>query len=402
MEDPEFLSFWLQLYATLNEKQRRHAAAIKSLEFGPGGIKRVHELTGLSRTTIIKGIHELQQPAFPHGAGTVRKPGGGRKPIVMADPALILDLERLLDENTAGDPMSLLKWTSKSCRGLAQELSKSGHRISAMSVCRLLHDLDYSLQGTRKELEGEQHPDRDAQCRYINTQVKQFFKTGAPVISVDTKKRELIGDFKNPGKTWRKKGQPEPVNVYDFPDLAAGVAILYGTYDVNRNAGMVHVGVSHDTAEFAVESIYQWWQRIGKCHYSQADRILICADGGGSNGSRNRIWKVRLQEVANATGLQITVCHYPPGTSKWNKIEHRMFSFISVNWRGKPLVSYDTVLNLISATKTKTGLQIKVRLDPRVYQIGVEVSEKEFKKLEIVHHKSFPKWNYTIKPQTSR
>ena len=304
-----------------------------------------------------------------------------------------------LDENTAGDPMSFLKWTNKSTYKIAEELKLKGHRINPDTVGRLLKERDYSLQANVKTKEAGSGPERDAQFRFINEQVKKFMIRGDPVISVDTKKKERVGEFKNPGRTWRKKGQPKEVNVYDFPSLGIGTAIPYGTYDVKRNEGLVNVGVSRDTAEFAVESIRQWWHRFGRHHYPNAKELLICADGGGSNGSRNRGWKMFLQELADQIRLLITVCHYPPGTSKWNKIEHSMFSFISMNWRGQPLVSYEIVIKLISATTTSKGLTVAARLDEREYEAGIKFSDEDIAQLQIQPHSSYPKWNYSILPR---
>jgi hypothetical protein len=387
------------LLPVLNEAQRRWYIAQKALELGRGGIERVHAWTGISRATIRKGLRELcgDTPLdLVHG---VRHTGGGRKRHEISDPLLVHALECLLEETTAGDPMSALKWTAKSTRMLARELTHAGHVISADTVDRLLHDLDYSLQGNRKTREGPGHPDRDAQFRYVNEQVKAFIATLDPVISVDCKKKERVGQFKNAGETWRKQGHPREVNVYDFPRLAVGTAIPYGTYDVRRNEGLVNVGITHETAEFAIESIRQWWQRVGRQHYQTARRLLICADGGGSNGSRNRAWKLHLQTLANEMRLAITVCHYPPGASKWNKIEHRMFSFISLNWKGQPLVSYETIIHLIGATTTRGGLHIKARIDRRAYRTGIKLPPDALNDVRITRHETFPRWNYTISPQ---
>jgi transposase len=393
------LAAWLKVLPTLNEAQTRWYVAQKALEVGRGGIQRVHELTGISRPTIIKGLRELREQKRLDASERLRRPGGGRKKIETVDPGVVGALERILDENTAGDPMSLLKWTGKSARRLADEVGRLGHSVGADTVCRLLHDLGYTLQANRKTKEGPSHPDRDTQFRYLNQQVKGHVRRGQPVISVDTKKKERVGEFKNPGRTWRKRGVPAEVNVYDYPDLGIGVAVPYGTYDVKRNEGLVNVGTNHDTAEFAVESIRQWWRRFGRRHYPRAKKLLIAADGGGSNGNRNRAWRFHLQRFSDETGLAITVCHYPPGTSKWNKIEHRMFSFISLNWKGQPLVSYETVVNLIGTTTTRTGLRVKARLDRRQYQSGVKVPKKEMEQLRIIPHGTLPRWNYTIRPR---
>jgi hypothetical protein len=304
-----------------------------------------------------------------------------------------------MEENTAGDPMSLLRWTHKSTARIAEELTRQGHPASDETVRRRLRETGYSLQANAKILEGESPEDRDAQFRYINAKVRQFLKRGEPVLSVDAKKHERVGNFKNAGVSWRPQGQPEAVNIYDYIYLGEGPAIPYGAYDVARNEGFVNVGMTHDTAEFAVESLRRWWRLLGRKHYPQAKRILLSADGGGSNGSRNRAWKYYLQQFSDEFRLEVTTCHYPPGTSKWNKIEHRMFSFISLNWQGKPLVTYDTVLNLIGGTHTRTGLRIKTRLDKHQYELGQKVSDVEMKRLCIQYHKTHPVWNYTITPR---
>jgi len=356
-------------------------------------------LTGISKPTVIKGIRELESGTELLEEGRVRRPGGGRKKITDIHPALTKDLHGLLEATTAGDPMRLLKWTSKSTYKIRDYLQGRGYEISEDTVCRLLKEIGYSLQGNVKTKEGRNHPDRDAQFRYLHEQAKAFIGSGDPVLSVDAKKKEKIGDFKNSGVKWRKTGEPREVNVYDFLALAEGQAALYGAYDPQRNAGMVNVGMSHDTAAFAVESIRRWWRHVGRHHYSSSRRLLLCADGGGSNGSRNRLWKWAVQEFADTTGLSITICHYPPGASKWNAIEHRMFSFISINWRGEPLVSYETVIQLINATTTKTGLKLKAILDKHIYPTGIKVSDEEMKKLSVKGHDTFPHWNYTIKPR---
>jgi len=328
----------------------------------------------------------------------VRRPGGGRKRLEDADSGLTSGLERIMDENTAGDPMSFLRWTNKSTERIAEELTRQGHRVSGETIRRRLRELGYSLQVNAKSLEGASPPERDAQFRYINKKVKTHLRRGEPVVSVDTKKKERVGNFKNSGTKWHPKGRPDQVNVYDYPTLAVGTAIPYGAYDIDRNEGFVNVGMTHDTAEFAVESVRRWWRTFGRRHYPKAMSLLLCADGGGSNGSRNRAWKYHLQRLADELGLAITVCHYPPGTSKWNKIEHRMFSFISMNWKGRPLVSYQAVVKLIGSTPTKTGLRIKARLDPKVYETGVRITDEEMDCINLQSHKTHPKWNYTISP----
>lgn len=391
----------LNVLATLNEAQSRWYAAKEAISLGRGGLKRMHELTGLSRPTILKGMKELKsgRDLSKIAEGKIRKEGGGRKKLSDLDLALVKDLTRIMDENTAGDPMSLLRWTGKSTRKIADGMVTLGHPMSAMSVCRMLKEMGYSLQANVKTKEWKEHPDRDNQFRYINEQVKDFIKNKAPVISVDTKKKENVGEFKNAGQTWRKRDKKREVLVHDFPDLGIGKAIPYGTYDVQRNSGMVNVGITHDTAEFAVESIRRWWKLMGRKQYQEADKILICADGGGSNGSRVKVWKLYLQKLSDEFNLTIAVCHYPPGISKWNKIEHRMFSFISMNWKGEPLVSYETVVNMISATTTKSGLKIKAQLDENKYETGIKISDMEMKKLNIQRHQLHPEWNYTIIPR---
>jgi len=389
---------WLRVLSTLNEAQARLFVAERALELGRGGISRLCELTGMSRPTIYKGAAELRAKKRPLTALSerIRRVGGGRKRVEELEPQVKQELSRILKETTAGDPMSLLKWTAKSTRSIAEELTRRGYPVSGVTVGRCLHEMDYSLQGNVKVLEGPQHPDRDAQFRYINSQVKSFIRSGDPVVSVDTKKKELVGAFKNAGRRWRK--QPEAVHVHDFPHLGEGKAIPYGTYDVARDKALVNVGVSHDTAQFAVESIRRWWRMLGRKAYPRAARLLICADAGGSNGNRLRTWKLYLHALAAETGMAISVCHYPPGTSKWNKIEHRLFSFISMNWRGKPLVSYETVVNLIGGTRTRSGLKVKALLDTRDYETGQEVSTKQMGELHLHGHSFHPDWNYTLLP----
>jgi hypothetical protein len=391
---------WLKVLGTLNEAQVRLFVAQKALELGRGGISRLSELTGMSRPTIYKGVAQLRRKgAVPSiEAGRIRRGGGGRKRVEEVEPGLQRELTRIVEETTAGDPMSLLKWTAKSTRTIAHELSRRGHAVSAVTVGRCLHDMDYSLQANVKSLEGPQHPDRDAQFRHINAQVKAFIRSGDPVISVDTKKKELVGAFKNGGQRWQRQGQAQRVQVHDFPHLGQGKAIPYGAYDVARDKALVNVGVSHDTAEFAVESIRRWWRMLGRKSYPRAARLLICADAGGSNGNRLRGWKLYLQALAKEIGIPISVCHYPPGTSKWNKIEHRLFSFISMNWRGKPLVSYETVVNLIGSTRTKSGLQVRAILDTHDYETGQQVSSGQMRELRLRGHSFHPDWNYTLAP----
>jgi Rhodopirellula transposase DDE domain len=387
---------FLKVLATLSEAQARWWIARETLARGRGGLKAMHQLTGMSRPTILRGIREVRGGRLRSARERIREPGGGRRRIEEHDPAVMQALERIMQETTAGDPMSLLRWTCKSTAMIAEELGRQRHIISADTVGRRLRELGYSLQSNVKTKEGRSAPQRDEQFRYINRQVQGFVRRGQPVLSVDTKKKELVGAFKNAGRTWRSKGKPQEVNVYDYPSLAVGAAIPYGAYDVARNEGFVNVGISHDTAEFAVESIRRWWRLYGRRHYPEVSELLICADGGGSNGNRNRAWKYFLQRLADDHGLSITVCHYPPGTSKWNKIEHRMFSFISLHWKGEPLVSYQTIINLISTTTTKTGLRIRAKLDPRIYESGLTVSDDEMKGVKLSPHRFHPEWNYSI------
>jgi hypothetical protein len=391
----------MKVLGTLNEYQARLFVAEKALEQGRGGITHLSRLTGMSRVTITQGVKDLSGAARLRSAssGRVRNPGGGRKKVEEDDPGLLRRLKVIVEETTAGDPMSPLKWTSKSTRTIAQELTRLGHSVSSVTVGRCLEDMGYTLQANIKTREGAQHPDRDAQFRYLNRQVKTFRRDGDPVISVDTKKKELVGAFKNAGRRWLPKGKADQVSVHDFPHLGKGKAIPYGAYDIALDRAVVNVGVTHDTAEFAVESIRRWWRLDGKRHYRRAGRLLICADSGGSNGNRQRAWKLHLQALSDETGMAITVCHYPPGTSKWNKIEHRLFSFISLNWRGKPLVNFETVVNLIGGTRNRSGLKVKALLDTNQYETGVETSNDEIDKLRLKRHKTHPNWNYTLLPR---
>ena len=370
---------WLKVFHTLNELQARLFAADKALDLGRGGISRLAALTGLSRTTITKAVDELQGSGklVDPGEGRVRRVGGGRKKVEEVDPAVQESLRKILEETTAGDPMSLLRWTSKSTRTMAAELTRLGHPVTWVTVARCLEDMGYSLQANRKKKEGPQHANRDAQFRYINRQVKALLRTGDPVISVDAKQKELVGPFKNAGRTWRPKGKPQEVNTKVFPSLAEGKALPYGVYDSGQNRAVVNVGVTHDTAEFAVESIRRWWKLDGRKTYPAARRLLICADAGGSNGNRLRAWKLNLQQMADQIRIPITVCHYPPETSKWNKIEHRLFSFISLNWRGQPLLDYETIVNLIGGTKTRTGLKVKAVLDKNEYETDCQHGDEQ-------------------------
>ena len=395
ISQPEKL--WLKVFSELNEFQRRQYAAQRALELKWGGVSHVCKLTGLSHHTVNRGISELTSKGALV-AGRIRKDGGGRKKIIDKNPGIKSEIERILNETTAGDPMSQLKWTNKSTYAIANMLSSKQAKISDDTIRRILKQEGYTLQANRKSNEWSGAPERDAQFNYINKCIKDFIKRKQPVISVDTKKKELIGNFKNAGKTWHKKGNPEKVNIYDFPTHANGKAIPYGTYDLAKNEGFVSVGVSSDTAEFSVESTKQWWKQLGKKRHPKAHELLITADCGGSNGNRNKAWKYYLQKFSNATGLHITVIHFPPGTSKWNKIEHRLFSYISMNWRGKPLTNYEVIINLIQGTKTKTGLKVYARLDKNEYEKGKKISNEEIATVNIKKHSLHPEWNYTITP----
>ncbi len=387
------------LAPALDEGQRRRLAAAEALTAGPRSISMVARATGLARDTIYAGIQEIEGGTSPAPEGRVRRPGGGRKRLVDTDPTLMSDLEHLIEPTTRGDPESPLRWTTKSTRRLAEELRAKGHKIhSPETVCKLLHEAGYSLQSNLKTLEGSSHPDRDAQFKHIHATVEAFQAENQPVISVDTKKKELVGAFKNAGQEWHLKGSPERVNVHDFPDPELGKAIPYGVYDLTQNEGWVSVGTDHDTAAFAVATIEQWWNRMGAATYPDATRLLITADGGGSNSPRTALWRAELQGLADTTGLTITVCHFPPGTSKWNKIEHRMFSHISQNWRGKPLLTHETVVNLIAATTTRKGLTIRAELDTASYPKGVKPSAEEMEALQIERHSFHGEWNYTFVP----
>ena len=383
----------------LDERMRRLVAASESLTIGFGGTSEVSRQTGVSRRAIIQGIKELDEAPGVR-VGRVRRAGGGRKKTVDKDASLKTDLERLVDPVTRGDPESPLRWTCKSVRKLSEELRRLGHQTSHRMVAELLHELGYSLQANRKTLEGSSHADRDQQFQYINQHVTQLLTQRQPVISVDTKKKELVGDFKNTGAELRPKGDPEKVRVHDFVIPELGRAAPYGVYDLTNNSGWVSVGVDHDTSAFAVETIRRWWHSMGQQSYPQATELLITADSGGSNGSRVRLWKVELQRFADETGLELRVCHLPPGTSKWNKIEHRLFSFISQNWRGKPLVSHQVIVDLISATSTKAGLRVRAQIDSNLYPSGLKVSDKEVAALHIERDAFHGEWNYKILPRS--
>jgi len=387
---------WEKIYGTLNESQKRWFAAQRSIEIGHGGISEISKICGLSRTTITKGIKELESGELINDK--IRKKGGGRKKLAALNKKLVTTIETLIDETSAGDPMTMLKWTCKSTRSIAESLNNQGFNITHGTVRGILKEQGYSLQSNKKMLSGKNHPDRDAQFRHINKTVNRFVKYNSPIISVDTKKKELVGNFKNAGKTWEKTGNGVEVLDHDFRSLGEGLAVPYGAYDIQRNEGFVNVGMSSDTSEFAVNSIWQWWRHFGKNHYPKTEELLICADGGGSNGSRSRAWKFYLQELSNKIGISITVCHYPPGTSKWNKIEHKMFSYISMNWKGKPLENYESIVKLIAKTKTKSGLRIKSKLDTSQYKTGQKISDDEFSEINLKFNKKFPLWNYKIAP----
>lgn len=389
----------------LDERGRRLWAAIEANQLGRGGVSIVARATGMSRTTIYQGMEELERQEQPERLKTqrqrVRTLGGGRKSLTAKDPGVLAELEKLVDPSTRGDPESPLCWTCKSTRQLADALCAAGHSIGRQKVSELLGELGYSLQANRKTREGSEHADRDAQFEYISRQVKAFQQRGQPVISVDTKKKELVGDFKNSGREWQPRGQPEEVRTHDFMDRELGKVNPYGVYDQTANVGWVSIGTDHDTAEFAVESIRHWWRKMGIERYPEARELLITADGGGSNGYRVRLWKVALQSFANEAGLTVTVAYFPPGTSKWNKIEHRMFSFISLNWRGKPLISHEVIVNLIGSTTTRTGLTVRAELDSNHYPTGVKVSDEMLRHVNITPAAFHGEWNYSIAPNCS-
>jgi hypothetical protein len=389
------------MVSLMDERTRRQWAAAEARSYGWGGVCAVGHATGMSRNTIRRGLAELEaREADPETPIEIRlrKAGAGRKRVTEVDPDLVAALERLVDPVTRGDPMSPLRWTCKSTSQLARELARQGHPVSPRTVGRLLKASGYSLQGNRKTKEGKDHPDRNTQFEHINTMVMRFQDRGYPVISVDTKKKELVGNFRNGGQEWQPQGEPDEVLVHDFMDKELGKAIPYGVYDVTANQGWVSVGIDHDTARFATEAIRRWWRKMGARRYRSAKELLITADGGGSNGSRCRLWKVALQDLANILKMPIRVCHFPPGTSKWNKIEHRMFCHITQNWRGRPLVSHEVIVNLIANTATRQGLKIKAELDEGLYPTGIKVSDQE---LATVHLKRSPfhgDWNYSVLP----
>lgn len=388
----------------LDERLRRLFAAAEAKAIGHGGVTLVWKATGVARGSIRQGMKELEEKSSSMDVHSrrIRRVGAGRKPSVADDAELLSALERLVEPVTRGDPESPLRWTCKSLRELASELVAQGYRVSHSSVGGLLKRLGYSLQGNRKTLEGASHPDRNAQFEYINARTAAALRDGQPVISVDTKKKELVGPFKNGGKEWRPQGEPEQVNVYDFVDKERGRANPYGVYDVADNAGWVSVGTDHDTASFAVSTIRRWWEVMGKPLYPEAKELIITADGGGSNGSRVRLWKLELQHLSDELGIPIRVSHFPPGTSKWNKIEHRLFSHISMNWRGKPLVSHEVIVNLIAATRTRKGLKVRAELDPRPYPKGIKVTDEEFAAIRISRDEFHGEWNYSITPSNKK
>jgi hypothetical protein len=391
-----------QLQGALNERSRRLWAASEALEIGWGGVTAVAEATHMSPSTVRAGIAELNAPRRGKSAlppERIRRPGGGRRRAVLNDPHLLPALDALVEPTSRGDPESPLRWTIKSTRTLAEELSREAHPVSYGTVANLLDQAGYSLQANRKTREGSSHPDRNAQFEYLNAEVAKFFKRAQPAISVDTKKKELVGDFKNGGRDWRPHGQPEEVRVHDFQNPTLGKAIPYGVYDILNNQGWVSVGIDHDTAAFAVNTIRRWWKRMGNRRFPRARELLVTADSGGSNSSRCRLWKLALQEFADETRLKITVAHLPPGTSKWNKIEHRLFSFITQNWRGQPLASVQTIVELIGHTRTSTGLTVRAELDKNTYPKGIEVPDEQLEQLQLKRHAFHGDWNYSILPR---
>lgn len=396
--DAQLEAHFASVWPHLSENARRLIAASEAVQLGYGGISRVSRACGLSRVTLTKGIQELK--STPLDLRRIRRVGAGRRELTVLDPGLSLALDALVEPLTSGDPQSPLRWTCKSARSLAAELSAHHHPISHTKVAQLLHAAGYSLQGNRKTEEGGDHPDRDAQFKHINRVVKRALRVAEPVISVDTKKKELIGNYQNKGRQWRKTRVPDRVNGHDFPDPKVPRAYPYGIYDLGRNTGFVNVGTDHDTGAFAVASIRGWWRAEGHRLYPNARRLLITADGGGSNGHRLRLWKWELQRLADQTGLALSVCHFPPGTSKWNKVEHRLFSFISSNWRGEPLRDYETVVGLIAGTTTAKGLKVTCRLDRRKYPVGRKITNEEIAQVNLKPEKFHGDWNYTIQPST--
>jgi hypothetical protein len=407
MQDAVLIERIRQKFETLSpvmdERMRRQWAAAEAISLGWGGVSTVAVATGMSRNTVDVGVREIRaRTRGRHKAMVskrIRRVGGGRKAILQADPSILEALERLVEPLTRGDPESPLRWTCKSTRKLSEELQNQGHAVGERTVAMLLHRAGYSLQSNRKVREGDSHPDRNAQFEHINAEVVAFQRRGQPVISVDTKKKELVGDFRNGGREWRPQGEPDEVRVHDFQDPALGKAIPYGVYDVTNNQGWVSVGIDHDTAKFAAEAIRRWWRKMGAKRFPNAKKLLITADGGGSNGSRCRLWKIALQGLADKTGLELSVCHFPPGTSKWNKIEHRLFCHITQNWRGKPLVSHEVIVNLIANTTTQTGLTIRAELDTRRYETGIKVSDADLAALRLKKARFHGDWNYSLSPR---
>ena len=399
-EESRLLQKYARILPHLNERQRRLVGAADAQMLGYGGIARVARASGLDRSTLHRGLRDLAGAVLP--AERVRHVGGGRKRVSEQRPEILQELEQLVDSVTRGDPQSPLRWTCKSTRQLARTLTGRGYEVSYRVVGELLRELGYRLQANAKTLAGSSHPDRNAQFEYLNTPVQTSLAKRWPVLSVDAKKKELVGPYRNGGQEWQGQGQPEKVNVHDFPDPQLGKAIPYGIYDVGRNLGWVNVGCDHDTASFAVASIRRWWTQMGSALYKKAKPLLICADSGGSNGYRVRLWKVELQELADTLGGAVTVCHLPPGTSKWNKIEHRLFSHLSLNWRGRPLISHEVIVALIGATTTQTGLRVEAALDRRPYPTRVEVSDEQLAQVQLRPHQFHGEWNYSILPRRSK
>jgi transposase len=389
---------YLEMAPVLNEQSLRRFVALEAQALGRGGVSLMARISGLARSTIYHGLSDIRHK-ISAPPGRVRKRGGGRKKKAFEDPTLAADLKELVEPATRGDPTQALLWTTRSLRNLVKELGKKGHKVCPTVVGDLLRRMGYSLQANRKTREGNQHIDRDAQFHYINTQAKAFLAAREPVVSVDTKKKELVGNFKNNGKEWRPNGTPELVNIHDFIDPKLSRAVPYGVYDITNNVGWVSVGTDHDTAAFAVNAIRRWWRTMGRKRHPKAKRLMITADAGGSNGYRVRLWKIELQKLADELKLPITVCHMPPGTSKWNKIEHRLFSFITINWRGKPLRSYRTIVQLIAATTTDTGLKVRAELDENKYPEGVKISDAQMAAINLSRHAFHGDWNYTIAPR---
>jgi Rhodopirellula transposase DDE domain len=388
---------YVEMAPVLNEQSRRRFAALEARALGRGGVSVMARVSGLARSTIYHGLSDIRDDVSAP-PGRIRQEGGGRKKKSSQDPTLMVDLKHLVEPVTRGDPMQPLLWTTRSLRNLVNGLANKGHTICPTVVGNLLRSMGYSLQANSKTREGDQHIDRDAQFQYINTQAKTFLAANEPVISVDTKKKELVGNFKNNGREWRRQGAPELVNIHDFIDPKLKRAVPYGVYDVTNNVGWVSIGTDHDTATFAVNAIRRWWRTMGKKRHPKAKRLMITADGGGSNGYRVRLWKVELQKLADELKLPITVCHLPPGTSKWNKIEHRLFSFITINWRGKPLRTYRTIVQLIAATTTDAGLKVRAELDENKYPKAVKVSDAQLAAINLSRHSFHGDWNYTIGP----